>query len=52
MLIAQVRLGRVVIVEAFRPNTGLNIDMAKLLTFSRKVGITNFIQLVFLQLVD
>ena len=52
MLVAQVELGRVVIVEALRPNTGLNIDMAKLPTFSRKVGITNFIQLVSLQLVN
>ena len=52
MLIAQVRLERVAIVEVSRPNTGLNIDMAKILTFSRKVGITNFIELISLQLVD
>ena len=41
MLIAQVGLGRVMIVEVTRPGTGLNMDMAKLLTFSREVGITN-----------
>ena len=39
-------------VEAPRSNTGINIDIAKLPTFSRKVGITNFIQLVSLQLVN